>query len=158
MKVGGSAPGSEGLGPRHSVAPVCGGTAHRGRPTPSLRLAIPPGPGRARDRLARQRASQAFRDDGQVLWSTHRRGNPVGGTISERHGRPARARSSGREGLGYMVKGILALAVVAAAIAFGVRWITHEGTSQGPATVRVEVPNPMGDDDGGGDGGQILVP
>ena len=57
-----------------------------------------------------------------------------------------------------MVKGILALAVVAAAIAFGVRWITHEGTSQGPATVRVEVPNPMGDDDGGGDGGQILVP
>jgi hypothetical protein len=59
-----------------------------------------------------------------------------------------------------MVKGILALAVLAAVIAVGARWIHNEGTSQGPTTVRVEVPNPMGDDggDGDGDGDQILVP
>jgi len=55
-----------------------------------------------------------------------------------------------------VIKAILALAVVAAAIAAGVKWISDEGTSQGPTTVKVEVPNPMG---GGGDGGgEIYVP
>ncbi|MEQ1786149.1 MAG: hypothetical protein ABL966_03780 [Acidimicrobiales bacterium] len=55
-----------------------------------------------------------------------------------------------------MVKGIIALAIIAAAIAAGVRWIADQGTGQGPTTVRVEVPNPMGDGDG--DGGQIVIP
>ena len=56
-----------------------------------------------------------------------------------------------------MVKGILALAVLAAAIALGVRWISNEGTSSGPTTVRVDVPNPMGGSSSDG-GGEILVP
>ena len=55
-----------------------------------------------------------------------------------------------------MIKAILALAVVAAAIAAGVKWISDEGTSQGPTSVQVEVPNPMGGEDGGGD--EIYVP
>ena len=54
-----------------------------------------------------------------------------------------------------MIKAILALAIAAAAIAAGVKWIADEGTSQGPTTVEVEVPNPMG---GEGDGGEIYVP
>jgi hypothetical protein len=58
-----------------------------------------------------------------------------------------------------VVKGILALAIVAAAIAFGVKWITDEGTSSGPTVVKVEVPNPMGDGGDQDDGGQqIYVP
>lgn len=56
-----------------------------------------------------------------------------------------------------MVKAIIGLALVAAAIAFGVKWATDEGTSHGPTTVRVEMPNPMGGDSGG-DGGAIYVP
>ena len=54
-----------------------------------------------------------------------------------------------------MVKAILGLAIVAGAIALVVRYITDEGTSQGPTTVRVEVPSPGGD---GGDGDPIYVP
>jgi len=58
-----------------------------------------------------------------------------------------------------MVKGILALAVLAAVIALGVRWVSNEGASSGPTSVRVEVPNPMGgDSDDSGSGGEILVP
>ncbi|MFL6204254.1 MAG: hypothetical protein ACJ739_02805 [Acidimicrobiales bacterium] len=58
-----------------------------------------------------------------------------------------------------MIKAILALAVVAGAIALGVKWISDEGTSQGPTTVKVEVPNPMGGDgNGGGGGDEIYVP
>ena len=55
-----------------------------------------------------------------------------------------------------MIKAILALAVVAAAIAAGVKWISDEGTSQGPTTVKVEVPNPMGGE--GGEGDELYVP
>lgn len=54
-----------------------------------------------------------------------------------------------------MVKAIIGLALVAAAIAFGVKWATDQGTSKGPTTVQVDVPNPMG---GGGDGDVIYVP
>ena len=57
-----------------------------------------------------------------------------------------------------MVKGILALAVLAGAIALGVRWVSNEGTSSGPTTVRVDVPNPMGGDSSTSGGDQILVP
>ena len=57
-----------------------------------------------------------------------------------------------------MVKGILALAVLAGAIALGVRWVSNEGTSSGPTTVRVDVPNPLGGDSSTSGGDQILVP
>jgi hypothetical protein len=57
-----------------------------------------------------------------------------------------------------VIKAILALAIVAAAIAAGVKWITDEGTSQGPTVVKVEVPNPMGGSQSGGGGDQIYVP
>ncbi len=54
-----------------------------------------------------------------------------------------------------MIKAIIGLAVLAAAIAGGVRWATDQGTSSGPTVVNVEMPNPMG---GGGSGGAIYVP
>ena len=54
-----------------------------------------------------------------------------------------------------MVKVIIGLAVLAAAIAGGVKWATDQGASSGPTVVKVEVPNPMG---GGGGGGEIYVP
>ena len=57
-----------------------------------------------------------------------------------------------------MIKAILALAVVAGAIALGVKWISDEGTSQGPTTVKVEVPDPMGGDSNSGKGDEIYVP
>jgi hypothetical protein len=55
-----------------------------------------------------------------------------------------------------MVKAIIGLALVAAAIAFGVKWATEQGASKGPTTIQVDVPNPMGG--GGGDGDVIYVP
>ncbi len=56
-----------------------------------------------------------------------------------------------------MVKAIIGLALLAAAIAAGVRWATDQGTSTGPTVVKVEVPNPLGGSDQG-DGGAIYVP
>jgi hypothetical protein len=56
-----------------------------------------------------------------------------------------------------MVKAIVGLALIAGAIAYGVRWAAEQGTSSGPTTVKVEVPNPMGGD-GGDSGGAIYVP
>ena len=55
-----------------------------------------------------------------------------------------------------MVKAIIGLALIAAAIAFGVRWATNEGTSNAPTTVRVDVPDPLGGSDGGGE--EIYIP
>lgn len=55
-----------------------------------------------------------------------------------------------------MIKAIVGLAMLAAAIAYGVKWAADQGTTNGPTTVRVEVPNPMGGDTG--DGGAIYVP
>lgn len=55
-----------------------------------------------------------------------------------------------------MIKAIVGLALLAAAIAYGVRWTADQATRTGPTTVRVEVPNPMGGDTG--DGGAIYVP
>jgi hypothetical protein len=49
-----------------------------------------------------------------------------------------------------MFKYLIAIAAVAAAIAFGVDKLQEKGTSSGPTVVTVQVPNPMG---GGGNGG-----
>jgi len=57
-----------------------------------------------------------------------------------------------------VLKVIIGLALLAAAIAGGVRWATDKGTSSGPTVVKVEVPNPMGGGGGGGSGGAIYVP
>lgn len=54
-----------------------------------------------------------------------------------------------------MLKAIIGLALIAAAIAYGLKWAADQGTDQGPTTVRVEVPDPMGGDGGGG---EIYVP
>lgn len=55
-----------------------------------------------------------------------------------------------------MIKAIVGLALLAAAVAYGVKWAADESTSKGPTTVTVEMPNPMGGDGGGGD--TIYVP
>ena len=57
-----------------------------------------------------------------------------------------------------MIKVLLAHAIVASAIAAGVKWMTDESTSQGPTVVTVEVPNPMGGSQSGGGGDKIYVP
>jgi hypothetical protein len=57
-----------------------------------------------------------------------------------------------------VVKGMIGIALLAAAIAFGVKWATDKGTSGGPTVVTVAVPNPMGGGGGGDGGDQILVP
>jgi hypothetical protein len=61
-----------------------------------------------------------------------------------------------------MIKAIIGLAALAAAIAYGVHWATEQGTSAGPKTVTVEMPDPMGGGggggNGGGSGGQVLLP
>lgn len=58
-----------------------------------------------------------------------------------------------------MVKAIVGLALLAAAIAGGVKWAAERGASSGPTVVKVEVPNPLGGDSGGsGGGGALYVP
>lgn len=55
-----------------------------------------------------------------------------------------------------MLRAIIGLGLLAAAIAFGVKWAADEGTSKGPTQVDVEMPNPMGGG-GGGDGGDAVI-
>ena len=57
-----------------------------------------------------------------------------------------------------MLKVIIGFALLAAAVAGGVKWATDKGTSKGPTVVKVEMPNPMGGDGGGSSGGAIYVP
>jgi hypothetical protein len=57
-----------------------------------------------------------------------------------------------------MIKAIVGLALLAAAIAGGVKWAAERGASTGGTVVKVEVPNPLGGDSGSGDGGALYVP
>ena len=59
-----------------------------------------------------------------------------------------------------MFKYLVGIAVIGIAIAFGVQKLQEKGTSSGPTTVQVSVPNPVpgggGNDPNGG--GAIYVP
>jgi hypothetical protein len=56
-----------------------------------------------------------------------------------------------------MFKYLIAIAAVAAGIAYGVDQLADKGTSNGPTVVTVQVPNPMGGGGGNG-GGAIYIP
>lgn len=56
-----------------------------------------------------------------------------------------------------MFKYIVGIALIAAAIAFGVSKLSDHGSSSGPTVITVQVQNPLGGGGGGGGDG-IAVP
>jgi len=60
--------------------------------------------------------------------------------------------------VGFMFKYLIAIALIAVGVAFGVQQLAEKGTSSGPKVVTVTVPNPVPGGNNANGGGELYVP